>query len=368
MQPDASSQPRASRYSVIASFPPPGETSNPYQRLLYDALADTGLHLAPDARFRSRWLWAHRRDGGILHFHWLSQYYHHASSLLTALRLLLLVQRLTFARMLGFRVAWTVHEILPHDRAGWADGLAPRLVGRLAHVLIVHDEATREKVIAELGRDPVVIPHGSLVGVYRPPVRGRRRAREELGVSDNEILILCFGLVRRYKRLDDLVSALALVSRNEQPGPTVLVAGQVLDADVGDMLRAGAAEDDRLRLSLEFVPDDEVHELFESADAVLLTRVDDGTSGVLALALSLGTPIVLADTAGYRAATEGSVRSWRFAPGDPASLAQALTAAARELAADRAAGRDAMADPLPSWASVAQRTAAALRGEPGTGS
>ncbi len=366
MQSDASTHVQASRDSVVACFPPMSETTNPYQRLLYGALAEAGVQLAPAERLRSRWLWEHRRDVGILHFHWLSQYYHHPRAIPRLLRLVLLVQRLLLARILGFRVAWTVHEIHPHDRLGWADRVAPQLVARLAHVLIVNDEATGTKVVDAFGRDPVLIPHGTFAGVYSPAGRPPGDVRFELGIPEQAVLILCFGLVRRYKRIEDIVAALTLVPRDERaPDLVVLVAGQVLDPDLGDSLRDAAAQDDRLRLRLEFIPDEAVSELFDAADAALVTRSDDGTSGVLVLAVSLGIPLLVADTPGYRSATARGTRSWYFAPESPPALAEALAAAAHELGGHRSPTRAGDAGHLPSWAEVAERTGAALRGYPG---
>src|SRR5581483_12274716 len=123
VQPDASSQPHASRKRVVATFPPLGETSNPYQRLLYEALAETGVRLAPSGKLRSKWLWENRREVGILHFHWLSGYYRHPRLAGQVVRLLLFAQRLLLARALRYRVVWTVHEIDPHDRQCRADSV-----------------------------------------------------------------------------------------------------------------------------------------------------------------------------------------------------------------------------------------------------
>lgn len=361
VQPDASSQPHASRKRVVATFPPLGETSNPYQRLLYEALAETGVRLAPSGKLRSKWLWENRREVGILHFHWLSGYYRHPRLAGQVVRLLLFAQRLLLARALRYRVVWTVHEIDPHDRQCRADSVAPRVAARFAQVLIVNDEATRGKVSRTLGREPVLIRHGSFAGVYAPARRPASDVRAELGVDDASVLILCFGLVRRYKRIEDVVEALALVPPDDR-GLVVLVAGQVMDAELGDALRVAARDDPRIRLRLTFVPDDEVHELFSASDAVLVTRTDDGTSGVLALALSLGIPVVAADTPGYRELTAGASRCWRFTPGDPAALASVLVEAAAELSRARSANPRPHEDPLPSWREVAEQTAAALTG------
>lgn len=346
--------------SSVASFPPVGATTNPYQELLYDALAELGIGLADPTPLRSAWLWRSRGRVAYLHFHWLTSYYHHRRPVLAAVRLALLAQRLVLARALGYRIVWTVHEVYPHDRHGWADRVAPRIVARLAHALIVHDEATRKKARDALGRDAVVIPAGTFAGVYRPG-RPRSAVREELGIPEDRTLILAFGLVRRYKRLEDVVDALRLIPPDAAPDFVVLVAGQVMDADVGDALERAALTDDRLRLRFGFVPDEHVADLLGAADALLVTRVDDGTSGVLTLGLSFGLPVIVADTPEYRAAAEVSTENRRFEPGDPASLAAALLAAA-STSPNRSSDGRRPAEGLPAWSEVARDTAAVLVG------
>src|SRR5438067_3515671 len=95
---------------VVASFPEISATTNPYQQLLYESLREVGFHLAPAARLRFRWLWKSRRTVGCLHFHWLTPYYHHETSIGRLGRVPLLAARLVVARVLGYRIVWTVHE------------------------------------------------------------------------------------------------------------------------------------------------------------------------------------------------------------------------------------------------------------------
>lgn len=346
----------------MASFPPPFASTNPYQQLLYGSLAELGFVLAPPTPLRSKWLWRSRKEVGCLHFHWLTGYYHHARFVPRLIRLLLFAQRLVLARLLGYRVVWTVHEIYPHTRLSRTDTVAPHIVARLADSLIVHDESTRQKVVATLGRDPVVIPHGTFAGRY-PRGRSRDHVRRRLDIPDSAVLVLAFGLIRRYKRLDNLASALALLPEGECDDLVVLIAGEVRDADVSVMLEAAGRTDERLRLHLEFVPDAEVVELFDACDTAVVTRRDDGTSGVLVLALSLGVPVIVADTPSYRSLTEASpVKHWFFSADDTRSLADALRSADAEL-------RDRSSDPRVTpeigveWSTVAARTAQILTGD-----
>ncbi|MGZ8795620.1 MAG: hypothetical protein ACXW0F_13405, partial [Gaiellaceae bacterium] len=98
----------------IASLPPVLET-NPYQRLLYAELARAGLELQPQPRLRLSWLWRHRHTVGLLHFHWPEAYYRYGAGKLQGLRswplLGLFALRLAAAKALGYRVAWTIHQV-----------------------------------------------------------------------------------------------------------------------------------------------------------------------------------------------------------------------------------------------------------------
>jgi glycosyltransferase involved in cell wall biosynthesis len=352
----------SARRSTVASFPPPFTSTNPYQQLLSASLGELGFVVTSPDRLRSRWLWRARNEVGCLHFHWLTPYYHHPRLVPRIARLLLLAQRLVLARALGYRIVWTVHEIYPHTRLSRADVVAPRIVARLASALIVHDEATRQKVASTLGRAAVVVPHGTFADAY-PSGRARADVRRGLGIPETAVLMLAFGLIRRYKRLDDLAAALTSVPSDACRDLVVLVAGEVMDGDVLDRLETAARRDERLRVHPHLVPHDEVAELFDACDAAVLTRTDDGTSGALVLALSLGVPVIVADTPGYRSAVEdASVRHWLFAPGDTRSLAEALRLAYAEL-------RDHRRDPSPAsrpgvgWSEVAARTGPILSGE-----
>src|SRR5947208_7229019 len=102
----------------ITSFPP-AIPQNPYQRLLYAHLDDLGVPLETADRFDVGWLRRARREVAALHFHWPQGYYRHVGRgavLASWLKLALLALRLAFARLLRYRVLWTVHQVYPHER------------------------------------------------------------------------------------------------------------------------------------------------------------------------------------------------------------------------------------------------------------
>jgi beta-1,4-mannosyltransferase len=339
---------------------------NPYLDLLYASLEREGVPLERNARLKLGWLLAARRRVRWLHIHWPQSLYRFSRGpkslrgALSWLKLGLFAWRLGLARALGYRIVWTIHQVLPHDGATRLDLVAARRIARRANLLLAHDEdtAARAAELLALGAARIaVVPHGSYEGVY-PPGEGRVAARETLGV-DAERVVLFFGELRGHKDVDVLLDAFARIDR----GAVLLVAGHPKDKAVAAALGAAADRDPRLRFSPGFVPDQRVADLFAAADVAVVARGDGGTSGSLILALTFGVPVVAADRPTYRELLADGEAGWLFAPGDPAALAAALEAAVgadeEELRrrGDRAAGQAAGL----RWDESARRTAALLR-------
>jgi beta-1,4-mannosyltransferase len=343
---------------------------NPYVRLLYENLAAFGIRLVPDARFRLAWLWAARRDVTFLHFHWGTDRYYvwrrterRQARLLSWTRLAVFAARLAGARLLGYRVVWTIHEIYPpHSRVGRRlDRLAAKLLARFCDVLLTHDRATAARARDELGRvaDRIeVVPHASYAGVY-PRGRPASAVRSELGISPEAFVFLCFGKVRRDKAIDALLTAVAALPN---PSAVLVVAGHVEDEALGRRIAAAAASDPRIRMLPGFVAPERVVELFDAADAAVFARSEVWTSGSLILALSLGLPVVAAAVPPYDELIGPEAAGWLFAPGDTTSLRAALERAASDSARtrDRRAAALERAAHLPSWRDMAERTAALM--------
>ena len=325
----------ARRPRGIASFPP-SIAQNPYQRLLYDHVSKQGVELVDHAEFKLPWLWRNRGEVRLLHFHWPQSYYLWlwgpvwARTPLSWLRLILFRVRLASARLLGYRILWTVHQVYPHETVSrWIDRLAGRALARACHRLIAHDRTTAERIERELGVEATrvtILAHGSYGGVYRPG-RERQAMRVALDLAPDLFVFLSFGHVRQYKDLDFLLSAFREV---EHPGVALLVAGLPLDEASVESVRRAAARDPRVRLLLEFVPEEGVAELFAACDAAVVARSDGGTSGALVLALSLGLPVVAVNAPTYADLLGGGKAGWLFDSGSQPSLAATLAEAASD--------------------------------------
>src|SRR5205085_6927002 len=153
--------------------------------------------------------------------------------------------------------------------------------------VVVHSRRGADE-LAELG-----VPRSRIARIPHPVFESARPLVDGGGPGQT---LLFFGLIRAYKGVDLLLRALPLVAR-DRPDVRLVVAGDPLDAV--EPLRILASElgvGERIDWRLGFLPDGEVEDAFADASVVVLPyrrRVD--ASGVLALAVGHGLPIVASD-------------------------------------------------------------------------
>jgi glycosyltransferase involved in cell wall biosynthesis len=351
----------------------PRDTANPYQRLLYSQMQALGVpvgylgQLTPShtlnvlllpAELAARRL----RGGGVVHLHWV-----HGFAITGAGRLPVLRRAaqawfavcLVLVRLLGFRLVWTAHNVLPHDPVFADDSAARRRLVRACDLVIAHSA----HALAELGslgavpRRAIVVPHGPLA---LGSAAGLRIRTPGSGGAPRRLLF--FGRVLPYKGLDELVEAFAALPADV---PAVLtVAGECADPALRSRLRSAAGRSGgRVTLRLERLTDEQAAELLAVADAVVLPFRRVTTSGSAVLALCHGRPLVVPDLPALADLPAGALFRYAGTPGD---LTRALTDVARAqddaLAAASAAAL-AYARGL-SWPDIAARTVAAMRDLP----
>lgn len=328
--------------TAVAPFPRRVH-GNPYCDLLYGALERLGVPVVAEPELSPGWLWRSRAEVSVLHLHWPELCYRNPDASVSVRSLGAFVASLLLAVALGYRIVWTVHNARPHE-ARPIDRLLYALLLRVAHP-VVHCVAARR----ELGRASAaatVIPHGSYTGWY-PDRVSRDEARARLGLEPEDRVLLWFGQVRPYKSLAPLVRA---VHGLAEPRVKLVVAGRPVDAAAGDALRAEVERggDDRVRLHLRHVADDEVQCFFRACDLVVLPYKRVLTSGAAVLALSFGRALVV-PRLGCLAELESAGCAIGYDPREEGALGEAL---ARALACDA----DAMGE-------RARRVAGGLRWE-----
>ena len=123
-------------------------------------------------------------------------------------------------------------------------------------------------------------------------------AREKLKINNEELVILFFGFIRKYKGLDLLLEAMA-DERIKKSRIKLLVAGEFYEDDRPyrkQIEKSGV--NSQLILKTEFIPDSEVKYYICAADAVIQPYRNATQSGVTPLAYHFEKPMIVTNVGG----------------------------------------------------------------------
>jgi beta-1,4-mannosyltransferase len=366
-----------------------GTGINPYIGLLRDGLAaaDAEVRLSPildpaeSAAFRPE----------VIHLHWLERYDLPSAITATGLRgatdlprraarrlgetvanaqpvyLLRRWGRLRhlFAQLRAFqagggRVAYTVHNLDPHEEAGLADKWGAMCLLGMADIVHVHDAGTADALAARFGRRHgiAVVPHGHYLAAY-PNTVSRAEARVRLALPPDAFVYVCLGLMRPYKGLEELLPAFRSLP---DAGIRLILAGKPGSEEYLRSLQALAADDERVQIMPRFVPPDEVQVCLNAADVAVLPYRQITTSGAALLAFSFGRPVI-APALGAFPVLLAESRGVLYDPAEPGALARAL---AQARLAERADARQQIMAWVAQfdWTEIGRELLAAYQVEP----
>lgn len=258
-----------------------------------------------------------------------------------------------------FPIVQTVHDVVRHP----GDRRTPRFGNRAARSwsdrvdrFIVHTEGLGLQLEKRWGVSDdrwSVVPHGELGSCYRDdPGRGANPVERERNT------VLFFGRVWPYKGLDVLVEALTLFDADRST--RLVVAGR------GEPIAPYVA---RLPAHIEvevldgYVDHATTLRLFDEATVVCLPYREASQSGVAALAVGLGVPIVASDVGGIGESLRPGLDALLVPPGDPSALAAALRRLLDEPALSDAMSRHQAerASTDMSWSQIAEQTVRVYR-------
>jgi beta-1,4-mannosyltransferase len=348
----------------------PRAATNPYQDLLYGSVGD-GVEVAyyPMLTFSQTvnillfpFVAAAYRARGyrVLHIHWSKLFVPVWGALPGGRRIAQAWYGacLRVARLLGYRIVWTAHNLLPLVPTFHDDLAARRQLVRASSVVIVHNRASVERVEALGARRVSYAPFGPY-GHYRGELT-QEEARRILQVGDRERVVAFVGAMADYKGVDMLLEA----TRTLRPdlGLRVVIAGSCGSLRLRRKLEALMEEIcPPVIARFERIPDDELQIYLRAADAAALPFRYITNSTSLLLALSFGLPVVIPAVPELGEVPEAA--ALRYEPGELASLAAALeTVATMDRAKLIAMGEQARAYVASlSWEEAARRTVDAYR-------
>lgn len=272
--------------------------TNPYQSMLYDGIEKIDsnikyyrLVLSPLVYATLPIIFIIKRITGyrIIHIHWLAFATSKTFFLSKELSFLYSIVCLTLLKVTGYKIIWTVHNVLPHEKQTTNDTFIFTYLSKISNEKIVHSNHTIKQMV-DLGYNTsniTIIPHGNYIGWYENTIH-QNVAKKSLGIDKSEFTILLFGLVRRYKGVDELLNVIAKI---DNPKIKLVIAGKCDDDALTNDIQK-AAKRYNIIFHNKYIDDNHLQIYFNASDVVCVPLKAVTTSGSALLALSFGKPII----------------------------------------------------------------------------
>ncbi|MBX7256427.1 MAG: glycosyltransferase family 4 protein [Candidatus Hydrogenedentes bacterium] len=230
-------------------------------------------------------------------------------------------------RLMGKRIVYTAHNVLPHDRDTRLNRIIFWAIYRIfANAIVVHGQSIKDRIVSEFNVDArkvTVIPHGT----YHPcddTTISKHASRERLGLSQSARVVLFFGLQRPYKGTHFAIDALMGASIKNL---LILIRGEATNPIYGKELKATIAAASlclAIDSRLEPIPDSEMELLFKASDIVALPYLEGSQSGIKYMAYAYGRPVLASNVGSLSDGVISGVTGETFECGDAASFLRKL--------------------------------------------
>jgi glycosyltransferase involved in cell wall biosynthesis len=209
------------------------------------------------------------------------------------------------------RVMALCHNVLPHERKFFDVPLTKAVLGRVDQVL-VHTAAQAE-LAHELTKAVVTVaempPH--------LPAKPKGAIKTAGKLTHN---LFFFGMVRKYKGVDNLLKAVAQV-----PGVNVTIGGEVWGGtEKYDQLIAELGIQDRVTMITGYIPSQQIPELIAAADALVLPYRSGTATQNVWLAHAHGKPVIATTVGSMVSQVHNDIDGLLCKPDDVDSLAKAI--------------------------------------------
>ncbi len=198
------------------------------------------------------------------------------------------------------RIICIADNIIPHEhRPG--DKAFTKFFLKRCDAFITMSEQVMNDLLKFVRDKPVkLVPHPLYDNFGE--IISKIEAREKLKIKTDELIILFFGFIRKYKGLDILLDAMKIIKENfklQISNLKLLIAGEFYDDEkpyLQQINRLGIIDDVILRT--DFIPDSEVKYYLCAADAVIQPYRNATQSGVTPLAYYFEKPMIVTNVGG----------------------------------------------------------------------
>ena len=210
---------------------------------------------------------------------------------------ILVLFNLLFVKILFGKVVLTVHDVSSFSNSSNLS-IIEKLIYKLTDRIITHNEFSKLEILnvnADSSSCISIVPHGS----YTPFINiqyDKEKSKEQLGIPNNRRILLFFGMIKKVKGLEVLLSALKGVIK-KNPDVLLVIAGRVWENDFSAYQKI--IDENNLSayilLHTKFIPQEDVEHYYCASDLVILPYKKIYQSGVLMMTLSYERPALVSD-------------------------------------------------------------------------
>ena len=209
----------------------------------------------------------------------------------------LVLFNLLFVKIFFGKIVLTVHDVSSFSDSS-NSSIICKLIYKLTDRIITHNEFSKLEILdlnVSLSSRTSIVPHGN----YTPFINiqyDKEKSREQLGISNNSKVLLFFGMIKKEKGLEILLSALNGVIK-ENPDVLLLIAGKPWENDFAAYQKIIDQNNlsESILLHSKFIPQEDVELYYCVSDLVVLPYRKIYQSGVLMMTLSYERPALVSD-------------------------------------------------------------------------
>lgn len=224
----------------------------------------------------------------------------------------------------GIKILFLCHNVFPHERF-LLDRQLCRSALRHGDYFITHSKKDAEDLRTIRQDAKCLVAVHPTYDAFLFQGLSREKARQMLGLAQDEQVLLFFGFVRGYKGLKHLIAALPGI-RKKLPRARLLVVGDFAGnkqqyLDMIEKERVGKA----ISIYDGYIPDREVEQYFAASDLVVLPYESATQSGIVQIAYGFERPVVATQVGGLADVVLDGRTGFLVPPFQPEQLAEAVS-------------------------------------------
>ena len=222
------------------------------------------------------------------------------------------------------KVLFICHNVFPHERFP-LDRFLTKMVMAKGDYYIVHSKQDEEdlKTIRKNAKyKRTVLP---TFNAFKIQNLDKTEGRRQLGIAEEEKVLLFFGFVRGYKGLKHLIRAMQRIVNNVEQVKLFIVGDFAGDKEEYLKLIEEYEVKDFIEIHDGYIPDQEVEKFFAASDVVVLPYESATQSGIVQIAYGFEKPVIATKVGGLPEVVLDGKTGYIVPPKDSEKLAERIT-------------------------------------------